>query len=86
MKTKKYTGKLIYIYQIKANIHQFLYSWQNILKLVSWVLMRIWMVKQLVSTGFCIQIIKRQKCPKLAIVKARDNQKWAPISIVLKEL
>ena len=28
----------------------------------------IWIVKQLISTGFCIQIIKGQKCPKPAIV------------------
>ena len=28
----------------------------------------IWIVKQLISTVFCIQIIKGQKCPKPAIV------------------
>ena len=37
--------------------------WQNILKLVSLVLMMIWMVKQLISTGFCIKIIKGQNQP-----------------------
>ena len=30
--------------------------------------MMIWTIKQLISTGFCIQIIKGQKCPKPAIV------------------
>ena len=30
--------------------------------------MMIWIVKQLISNGFCIQIIKGQKCTKPAIV------------------
>ena len=47
--------------------------WQNILKLVSWVLMMIWVAKQLISTGFCIQIIKGQKLYKTSIVGAESS-------------